>query len=56
MIIVILLLFASPVMAEGQYEMFEEICEITGEVKQRFVYASAFTEYTVVEPLDLEEN
>jgi hypothetical protein len=36
--------------------MFEEICEITGEVKQRYNYASSFTEYTVVVPLDLEEN
>ncbi len=46
----------SPSNAEGEYEMFEEICEITGEVKQRFVYASTFSEYTVVEPLALEEN
>jgi len=36
--------------------MFEEICEITGEVKQRFVYSSSFPELTVVEPMDLEEN
>ena len=46
----------SPSKAEGGFEMFEEICEITGEVKQRFVYSSSFTELTVVEPVDLEEN
>ena len=46
----------SPSKAEGDFEMFEEICEITGEVKQRFVYASSFSDYNVVEPLDLEEN
>ena len=46
----------SPSKAEGQYEMFEEICEITGEVKQRWVYTPAFSDYTLVEPLDLEEN
>ncbi len=56
MILGILLLFATPVMAEGQFEMFEEICEITGEVKQRFVYASSFSDYNIVKPLDLEEN
>ncbi len=56
MILAILLLFASPALSEGEYEMFEEICEITGEVKQRFVYASAFTELSVVETLDLKEN
>ena len=50
-----LTLFA-PSKAEGELEMFEEICEITGEVKQRFVYASSFSDYNVVEPLDLEEN
>ena len=56
MILLVILLLASPAMAEGELEMFEEICEITGEVKQRFVYASSFSDYNVVEPLDLEEN
>jgi len=46
----------SPSKAEGHYEMFEEICEITGEVKQRFVYSSSFSELSVVETMDLEEN
>jgi len=45
----------SPSEAEGGFEMFEEICEITGEVKQRFVYSSSFPQLTVVEPIDLEE-
>ena len=51
-----LLTLFSPSKAEGHYEMFEEICEITGEVKQRFVYASSFSELSVVETMDLEEN
>ena len=50
-----LTLFA-PSKSEGELEMFEEICEITGEVKQRFVYSSSFSELSVVETMDLEEN
>jgi hypothetical protein len=51
-------LFLSPAALSEQMELqtFEEICEITGEVKQRFVYPSAFSQLTVVEPMDLEEN
>lgn len=30
------LLLGSPAMAEGDLEMFEEICEVTGEVKRGF--------------------
>ena len=55
-VVVSLLTLFSPSEAEGGFEMFEEICEITGEVKQRFVYSSSFPQLTVVEPLDLEEN
>jgi len=46
----------SPSKAEGHYEMFEEICEITGEVKQRFNYSSSFGELSVVDTMELEEN
>ena len=56
MILLVILLLASPAMAEGELEMFEEICEITGKVKQRFVYSSSFSELSVVETMDLEEN
>lgn len=30
------LLLGSPSMAEGDLEMFEEICEVTGEVKRGY--------------------
>ena len=30
------LLIGAPAMAEGDLEMFEEICEVTGEVKRGF--------------------
>ena len=52
--IILFLLFGSPAVADGPFEMFQEICEITGEVKQTIVYDSA--QLSVVEPLDLEEN
>ena len=42
--------------AEGHYEMFEEVCEITGELKQRVVYHSHETALSVVETLQLDEE
>lgn len=36
MLLSILLLLTPPSMAESDLEMFEEICEITGEVKTGF--------------------
>ena len=32
-ILILLLLFSTPALAEGNLEMFEEICEVTGEVR-----------------------
>ena len=32
-ILILLLLFATPSMAESNLEMFEEICEVTGEIR-----------------------
>jgi hypothetical protein len=49
-------LIPSALSEQMELQTFEEICEITGEVKQRFVYPSAFSQLTVVEPMDLEEN
>ena len=36
MLLATLLFLTTPAMAEGDLEMFEEICEITGEVKTGF--------------------
>jgi hypothetical protein len=36
MILALLLILNQPVMAEGELEMFEEICEVTGEVRRGF--------------------
>jgi len=55
-ILIVSLLLVTPSKAEGHYEMFEEICEITGEVKQRFNYSSSFGELSVVDTMELEEN
>ena len=54
--IILFLMFGSPVMADGHFEMFQEICAITGEVKQTVVYEYEAPQLSVVEPLDLEEN
>jgi len=54
MLLISLLLFASPAMAEGEYEMFEEICAITGEVRQTLVYHNQELSLSVVEPLEIE--
>ena len=35
-LLLILLLFSAPAFAEGELEMFEEICEVTGEVRRGF--------------------
>lgn len=35
-LLLILLLFCTPAYAEGELEMFEEICETTGEVRRGF--------------------
>ena len=34
MLLATLLFLTTPAMAEGDLEMFEEICEVTGEVKR----------------------
>ena len=36
MLLSILLFLTPPAMAEGELEMFEEICEVTGEVRRGF--------------------
>ena len=54
--IILLLLFGSPAMADGHYEMFEEICAITGEVKQTIVYEYNPPQLSVVETIELQEN
>ena len=36
MLLLILLFLTPPAMAEGELEMFEEICEVTGEVRRGF--------------------
>jgi hypothetical protein len=36
LVLLLLLLLTPPAMAEGDLEMFEEICEVTGEVKSGF--------------------
>ena len=36
MILALLLFLTEPAMAEGELEMFEEICEVTGEVRRGF--------------------
>ena len=56
MLLIGLLLLSPPALAEGHYEMFEEICEFTGEVKQTYAYDYKSPELSVVEPLNLEEN
>ena len=56
LMIILFLMFGSPVMADGHFEMFQEICAITGEVKQTVVYEYEAPQLSVVEPLDLEEN
>ena len=35
-LLLILLLFSTPAFAEGDLEMFEEVCEVTGEVRRGF--------------------
>ena len=36
MLLATLLFLTTPAMAEGDLEMFEEICEVTGEVKRGY--------------------
>ena len=36
MILALLLILNQPAMAEGELEMFEEICEVTGEIRTGF--------------------
>ena len=54
--IILLLLFCSPAFAEGHQEMFQEICAITGEVKQTYAYDYESPQLSVVESIDLKEN
>ena len=42
--------------ADGHYEMFEEVCAITGELKQRVVYNNTEVSLSVVESLQLDEE
>ena len=56
MMLISLLLFVSPAMADGHYEMFQEICEITGEIKQTIVYDYQSPQLSVEEPLTLDQD
>ena len=50
----LLIVLSTPVSAESEFEMFEEICAITGEVRQTLVYHNQELSLSVVEPLEIE--
>ena len=55
MMFLLLLLFTTPVLAEGELEMFEEICEITGEVRTGYRLREIEIKTQTLNPISLQQ-